>query len=336
MPTVRGSRPWRAPSSPLTRATPSPGHRTCLVQAAATADRAQERRPLRRLLRPFPVRGIRTVPRRIARREDTEFHARLRREHTPVWTLKVRATHTSPTSFTALVKDQYCAVCAPRIRAGTSPAGVIPMVRTGPTSRSAPRSGMSRHVVGRRNRWVVRIAWLLLPIAFGAYGPAARSPTVDGTGKADRRNGSRRDHHRPVRSPPRPDDWPEDGRASSRHFPSATTPISSSTSPSSARSSTAMPPSTTVPRPSFSATSLRDDRRWPRQPATWARDPVRRSRRAPRGRSRRTNPNLPRSEACRGASTTASSMNSDAYRRRHLGCGSNATPVSAPRRTGLR
>ncbi len=101
--------------------------------------------------------------------EDTEFHARLRAEHAPVWNPKVRAIHNSPTSFTALIADQYgrgqrasdssWIVSGKRIPYG--PRWAYIQVRI--TIR------LPRRVTGRRNRWAVRTAWLLLPLAVAAY-----------------------------------------------------------------------------------------------------------------------------------------------------------------------
>ncbi|MBN9022314.1 MAG: hypothetical protein J0H08_09525, partial [Rhizobiales bacterium] len=101
--------------------------------------------------------------------EDTEFRARLRPEHVPVWTPEVQAIHTSPTSFTAMLRDQYARgrrasdsswiVSGRRIPYGPNWAYV--QVRT--TIR------MSRRAAGRKHKRTVRLAWLFLPFAVGAY-----------------------------------------------------------------------------------------------------------------------------------------------------------------------
>jgi len=101
--------------------------------------------------------------------EDTEFHQRLRAEHAPQWVPKVQAIHTSPTTLSALVRDQYgrgvrasdssWSVSGKRIPYG--PRWAYVQVRS--TIRMSPR------IVSRKDRRIVRIAWLLLPLAVGAY-----------------------------------------------------------------------------------------------------------------------------------------------------------------------
>jgi glycosyltransferase involved in cell wall biosynthesis len=101
--------------------------------------------------------------------EDTEFHARLADHHKPVWTPKVRAIHTSPTGPISLLRDQYgrgyrasdASWNVSRKRVPFGPRWTYMQVR------SAVR--MSRRIANRRDRRTIRIAWLLLPFAIGAY-----------------------------------------------------------------------------------------------------------------------------------------------------------------------
>ncbi len=101
--------------------------------------------------------------------EDTEFLARLRPEHRPVWAPKVRAIHKSPTSIAALLRDQY----ARGLRASDSSWNVSGRrIPYGPRwtylqVRSTIR--MSRRLATKGDRRAVRIAWLLLPVAIGVY-----------------------------------------------------------------------------------------------------------------------------------------------------------------------
>jgi GT2 family glycosyltransferase len=101
--------------------------------------------------------------------EDTEFHARLPKEDQPVWTPKVQAIHDSPTGFGGLLRDQYERGARASDAAWTVSGKRIPF---GPRwsymqVRSAVR--LSRHAVKRRELRTVRIAWLFLPFAIGAY-----------------------------------------------------------------------------------------------------------------------------------------------------------------------
>ncbi len=101
--------------------------------------------------------------------EDTEFHARLPKEHQPVWTPQVQAIHDSPTGLVQLIRDQYtrgvrasdAAWNVSGRRIAFSPRWTYMQVR------SAIR--LSRHAVKRRELPTVRVAWLLLPLAIGAY-----------------------------------------------------------------------------------------------------------------------------------------------------------------------
>ncbi len=115
----------------------------------------------------FDTYGLFRPDLRIA--EDTEFHARLPKECQPVWTPQVQAIHDSPTGLIELIRDQYgrggrasdAAWTVSGKRIAFSPRWTYTQVR------SAIR--LSRRAVKRRELPTVRVAWLLLPLAIGAY-----------------------------------------------------------------------------------------------------------------------------------------------------------------------
>ena len=101
--------------------------------------------------------------------EDTEFLARLRPEHRPVWAPKVRAIHNSPTSIAALLRDQYARGLRASDSAWTVSGKRIPYGPRWTYLQVRSTIRMSRRLATKRDRRAVRIAWLLLPIAIGVY-----------------------------------------------------------------------------------------------------------------------------------------------------------------------